>query len=318
MFQSIRQRLRSFISSADEQAEKKLRVSKTTQVRSALSSRFILSEKDIEDILWRLQLDLIQSDVAVETAGKILEELKEKLTGREIEKAKLDEFVRNSLRETLLEIITPKTEINLLEFIRNSSKPMKMLFLGVNGAGKTTTMAKVAEYLMNNGFSIIFAAGDTFRAGAIEQLEEHARNLNIRVIKHSKGADSAAVIYDAVEHATSKNIDVVMADTAGRMHTNINLMDEMKKICRVNNPHLKIFVGDALTGNDALEQAREFNRGVGIDAVILTKMDSDAKGGSAISMVHEIKKPIIFVGMGQRYSDLQKFDAEWFVDEILK
>lgn len=317
MFQSIRKRLNSFIGNAEEQAEKKLRVSKATQVKSALSSRVRLSEKDLEGILWQLQLDLIQSDVAVETAEKILEELKEKLTSEEIEKDKLDEFIRNSLREILIEILTPEKEINLLEFIQNSPKPVKILFLGVNGTGKTTTMAKAAKYLMDNGFSVIFAAGDTFRAGAIEQLEKHAQNLGIKVIKHSKGADSAAVIYDAVEHATSKNIDVVMADTAGRMHTNINLMDEMKKVCRVNSPDLKIFVGDALTGNDAVEQAREFNQGVGIDAVILTKMDSDAKGGSALSIVHEIKKPIILVGMGQSYEDLKEFDAEWFVGEIL-
>ena len=317
MFQSIRKRLNSFIGSTEEQAEKKLKVSKVTQVRSALSSRLRLSEKDLDGILWQLQLDLIQSDVAVETAEKILEELKEKLTSQEVEKNKLDSFVKNSLRETLIDILTPEKEIKFLELIRNSPKPVKILFLGVNGTGKTTTMAKAAKYLMDNGFSIIFAAGDTFRAGAIEQLEKHAHNLGVKVIKHSKGADSAAVIYDAIEHATSKNIDVVMADTAGRMHTNINLMDEMKKVCRVNSPDLKIFVGDALTGNDAVEQAREFNKGVGIDAVILTKMDSDAKGGSALSIVHETKKPIILVGMGQSYGDLKEFDADWFVDEIL-
>jgi len=301
----------------EQQIEKKLKVSKVTQVRSALSSRVRLSEKDLEGILWQLQLDLIQSDVAVETAEKILEELKEKLTSEEIEKEKLDEFVRNSLKETLIDILTPETEIKFLELIQNSPKPVKILFLGVNGTGKTTTMAKAAKYLMDNGLSVIFAAGDTFRAGAIEQLEKHAQNLSVKVIKHSKGADSAAVIYDAVEHARAKNIDVVMADTAGRMHTNINLMDEMKKVCRVNSPDLKIFVGDALTGNDAVEQAREFNNGVGIDAVILTKMDSDAKGGSALSIVHETKKPIILVGMGQTYEDLKEFDANWFVDEIL-
>ena len=352
MFQSIRKRLNSFIGNTEEQAEKKLaeqqaeeklaeeqlekepaeeqpeqqpteqpekklKISKVTQVKSALSSRVRLSEKDLEGILWQLQLDLIQSDVAVETAEKILEELKEKLTSKEIEKEKLDEFVKNSLREILIEVLTPEKEINLLELIQNSPKPVKILFLGVNGTGKTTTMAKAAKYLMDRGISVIFAAGDTFRAGAIEQLEKHAQNLSIKVIKHSKGADSAAVIYDAIEHATSKNIDVVMADTAGRMHTNINLMDEMKKVCRVNSPDLKIFVGDALTGNDAVEQAREFNKGVGIDAVILTKMDSDAKGGSALSIVHETKKPIILVGMGQTYDDLKEFDAEWFVGEIL-
>jgi len=316
MFQSLREKLKSFMGSTEERADK-VKVTRTTKIKSILSEKIRLSEKDLDGIIWQLQLDLIQSDVAVETAEEILEELKQKLTSKEIEKDNLDEFIKDSLREILVEVLTPEKEINFLEFIKNSAKPVKLLFLGINGTGKTTTMAKVARHLMDNGFSVIFAAGDTFRAGAIEQLEKHAQNLGVKVIKHSKGADSAAVIYDAVEHATSKNVDVILADTAGRMHTNVNLMDEMKKICRVNNPDLKIFVGDALTGNDAVEQAREFNQGVGIDAIILAKMDTDAKGGCALSMVHETKKPIIFVGMGQGYDDLKEFDAEWFVKEIL-
>jgi len=327
MFQSLREKLKSFIGSTEEQAEKELdgkelkkkelKITKTTKIKSILSEKIHLSEKDLDGILWQLQLDLIQSDVALETAEEILEELRQKLTEKGIEKDILDEFIKNSLREILINTLTPEKEINFLDFIQNSEKPAKILFLGVNGTGKTTAIARVARYLLDNGLSVIFAAGDTFRAGAIEQLEKHAQNLGVKVIKHEKGADSAAVIYDAIEHAKAKNTDVILADTAGRMHTNVNLMDEMKKICRVNNPDLNVFVGDALTGNDAVEQAREFNQGAGIDAIILTKMDSDAKGGCALSIVHETKKPIIFIGTGQNYNDLQEFDADWFVGEIL-
>jgi len=183
-----------------------------------------------------------------------------------------------------------------------------IVFFGVNGTGKTTTIAKLAYYLMQNGLKVVLASGDTFRAGAIEQLEKHADALGIKVISHQKGADSAAVVYDAVEHARAKNIDVVLADSAGRMQTNVNLMDEMRKIVRVIQPDLKLFVGDALTGNDAVEQARRFNEAVGVDGIILSKLDADAKGGSAISIAYEIKKPILFVGVGQEYTDLKEFD----------
>jgi fused signal recognition particle receptor len=170
---------------------------------------------------------------------------------------------------------------------------------------------------MNNGVSVVLAAGDTFRAGAIEQLELHGSRLGVKVIKHQKGADAAATIFDAVDHAKARNIDVVLADSAGRMQTNANLMSEMNKIIRVNKPDLKIFVGDSLTGNDAVEQARTFNDSIGIDGVILTKMDADAKGGCAISIAYEIKKPIMFVGVGQEYEDLMEFDNRWFVGEIV-
>ncbi|MCK4491255.1 MAG: signal recognition particle-docking protein FtsY, partial [Candidatus Altiarchaeales archaeon] len=213
--------------------------------------------------------------------------------------------------------ITPQEDIDFLEFISECEKPCKLIFVGVNGTGKTTTIAKVARYLMRNNLSVVLAAGDTFRAGAIEQISRHAQNLGVNTIKHQKGADAAAVIYDAIEHARSKGIDVVLADTAGRMQTNINLMDELRKITRVNKPHLSIFVGDALTGNDAVDQAKKFNDAIGVDAIILTKMDADAKGGSALSIVNETRRPIIFMGTGQNLEDLEEFDREWFVAEII-
>ena len=317
MFSSFRQKLKEFVNRTEESADNEIRVSAGTKIKGILAGKIKLSEKDIEDTLWKFQLDLIQNDVAVETTEFIIEKLREKLLGEEINRNEIHEFVIKSLRDVLRKTLTSEREIELIELIRNSDKPYKIVFFGVNGSGKTTTIAKVANLLMHNGIKSVFAAGDTFRAGAIEQLKKHGENLGVKTIAHQKGADSAAVIYDAIEHARAKGIDVVLADTAGRMQTNVNLMDEMKKICRVNKPDLRIFVGDALTGNDAVEQARKFNESVGIDAVILTKMDANEKGGSAISITNETKKPIIFVGIGQGYDDLKKFDSEWFLNRIL-
>ncbi len=317
MFRSLRKRLDSFIGKTEETVNKKIELTKTTRIKSIVSNKIRLSEGDLEGILWNLQMDLIRSDVAIETAEEILSNLRERLLDREIIKDKLDEFIRGALREVLLEIITPQEDIDFLEFISECEKPCKLIFVGVNGTGKTTTIAKVARYLMRNNLSVVLAAGDTFRAGAIEQISRHAQNLGVNTIKHQKGADAAAVIYDAIEHARSKGIDVVLADTAGRMQTNINLMDELRKITRVNKPHLSIFVGDALTGNDAVDQAKKFNDAIGVDAIILTKMDADAKGGSALSIVNETRRPIIFMGTGQNLEDLEEFDREWFVAEII-
>ncbi|ODS36484.1 MAG: signal recognition particle-docking protein FtsY [Candidatus Altiarchaeales archaeon WOR_SM1_86-2] len=337
MFDSLKNKFRKFIGKVEEEVkeeepkeearekepepelkkkEKKIKISAATKLKGILAKTVKLSEKDLEAILWDLQIDLIQSDVGVETSELIVERLRGRLRDREIEKDKVDDIIREVIREILLRALEVE-KINLLEHVKNAGKPVKIIFLGVNGTGKTTTIAKAAKYLMNNGFSVVLAAGDTFRAGAIEQLTKHAENLGVGIIKSKKGADSAAVIYDAVEHADAKGIDVVLADTAGRMQTNVNLMDEMKKICRVNKPDLRIFVGDALTGNDAIEQAKQFNDAVGIDGMILTKMDADARGGCGLSIVNEIKKPILFVGVGQSYEDLKEFDVGWFVDKIV-
>jgi len=204
------------------------------------------------------------------------------------------------------------------EFIENANKPVTIAFVGVNGTGKTTTISKITNYLQNRGFSVVMAAADTFRAGAIDQLERHADNLGTKLIKHQEGGDPAAVVFDAVEYAKARKKDVVLADTAGRMHTNINLMDQMKKICRVAPPDLVIFVDEAIAGNDAVERANIFNRTVPINGTILTKADADSKGGAAISIAHTTGKPILFLGVGQEYDDIIKFDPEWLVDRLFE
>lgn len=302
---------------AKDTGEKGVRLSAITQIKGIFRKTIRLNEKDLEGVLYELQMDLLENDVAMETSEAILQELRERLLNRDIDKESLDHYIKVSIKKTLIDVLTPDSEIDLIELISEGEKPYKIVFFGVNGTGKTTTIAKMARMLTDNGFSVVLAAGDTFRAGAIEQIEKHADSVGVKLIKHQKTGDAAAVMYDAVAHAKARNIDVVLADTAGRMQTNVNLMDEMKKIVRVNDPDLKIFIGDSLTGNDALDQAEKFNNEIGIDAIILTKMDADAKGGAALSISHVTKKPVIYVGIGQKYEDLKKFDREWFVSQIV-
>jgi fused signal recognition particle receptor len=190
------------------------------------------------------------------------------------------------------------------------------MFVGINGTGKTTTIAKIGHMLMKQGYSIVIAAGDTFRAGAIQQLEKHADKLGVKLIKHEAGSDPASVAYDAIEHARARKRDVVLVDTAGRMQTDTGLMEEMSKIERVAGPSLVIYVGDALAGNDAVNEAMAFNRAVGVDAVVLTKVDADAKGGAALSIRYATGAPVIFVGTGQEYKDLEAFSPGWMVERI--
>lgn len=277
----------------------------------------ILDEKDLTDPLWALEMALLESDVALPVAEEIVSSVKSELVGH---KKKIGANTGQLAEDALRSALTKMLSANHLDFdayIKTKEKPVKILFVGVNGTGKTTSIAKVARYLMNHGYSIVLAAGDTFRAGAIEQLEVHGERLGLKVIKHKTGGDPAAVIYDAVEYARAHNKDVVLADTAGRLHTNINLMDQMRKIVRVINPDLLIFVDEAIAGNDAVERARLFNESVPIGGTILTKTDADAKGGSAISIAYITGKPVLFLGVGQDYPDLVKFEPQWLVDRLL-
>ncbi|MGZ7108388.1 MAG: signal recognition particle-docking protein FtsY [Methanobacterium sp.] len=279
-----------------------------------------ISEKDIEDILFELEMSLLESDVALEVAEKIINSVKEDLIGRKIRRrSDVVEFTKEALRNAISQILGVETQ-DLEEMAKNARKtgePIKIMFVGVNGTGKTTTIAKIATFFVNKGYTPVIAASDTFRAGAIEQIGHHAENIGVKLIKHKKGADPAAVAYDAVEHAKAKGKEIVLIDTAGRMQTNVNLMDEMKKIKRVVKPDVIIYVGDSLTGNDAVDQASKFDDAVGIDGIILTKADADAKGGAALSIGYVINKPILFLGVGQSYDDIMEFNPEWMVEQLI-
>jgi len=320
MFGKLREKLKKFAQQVEEKIEdeeKKIEKEK----KPGLVERILqveIKEKDVEEALDELELDLLEADVALETVEALREKIKEKLVGKKVRigtnKGKL---IEEALREAILEILTPEKRVDLLEMIRSKEeKPFVIVFVGFNGSGKTTTIAKLANFLKKNGLSVVIAASDTFRAGAIEQIEEHAKRVGVKVIKHDYGADPAAVAYDAIQHAKARNIDVVLIDTAGRNELNRNLMDEMKKIVRVTKPDLVIFVGDSLAGNAVVEQAKQFNDAVKIDGVILTKLDADARGGAALSISHAIGAPILFVGVGQGYDDLKPFDEKWFVERI--
>lgn len=282
-----------------------------------------LTEEKLDDAINDLKLLLLSNDVAVDTADKIADEVIDFLKGEKIGRlSSTKKLLFEALEDTISEILTPEREIDLIKEIKKKKKrkpgePYVMVFLGVNGTGKTTTIAKVATLLKKHRITAVAAASDTFRAGAIEQLSKHMNKVGIRVIKHDYKSDPASVAYDAIEHAKSKNLDVVLVDTAGRQVTDKNLMREMQKIIRITQPDLIVFVGDSLAGNDALFQAKEFRDNVGIDANILTKLDADAKGGAALSISYETGKPILFVGVGQGYDDLKRFEPEEFVKSIL-
>ncbi len=271
-----------------------------------------LSEADLKYILWDLQIGLIENDVAVEVAERICTDLKQNLIGKSLPRKKIEETVKKSFRESIIDIL----KINSVD-LEAIKKPALVLLLGFNGSGKTTTLAKLAHRLKQR-YSVIMAAGDTFRAAALEQVEEHGKRLGVKVIKQKYGGDSAAVIFDAKKYAESNKIDFVLADTAGRSHANVNLVEELKKVCRVNKPHLKLLIVDALTGNDVVEQAKVFDGAVGVDGIILTKADVYEKGGAVLSAAHSIQKPILFLGTGQNYEDLEEFSPEKIVENLLE
>ena len=278
-----------------------------------------IQEKHVEDILWELEMGLLEGDVAMDVATAVVDNVKNDLVGKKIKRSNdITEYTYYALRNSVAEIIDVpgKSMTEMIEEKKAEGKPLVVMFVGINGTGKTTTIGKLANYYLNKGYTPVIAASDTFRAGAIEQVTHHADNVGVKIIKHKKGSDPAAVAFDAVEHATAQGKELVLIDTAGRMQTNVNLMDEMKKIKRVSNPDLVIFVGDALTGNDATEQAKKFNEAIDIDGVILTKADADSKGGAALSIGYVIKKPIMFLGMGQGYDDIMEYDADWMLDQL--
>lgn len=278
-----------------------------------------ISEKHLEDILWELEMGLLEGDVAMEVASAVVDSVKDDLVGRKIKRSNdITEYTYNALRNAVAEIIDipGKSMTEMIEAKKAQGEPLVVMFVGINGTGKTTTIGKLANYYLKKGYTPVIAAADTFRAGAIEQVNYHADKVGVKLIKHQKGSDPAAVAFDAVEHAKAQGKELVLIDTAGRMQTNTNLMDEMKKIKRVAKPDLVVFVGDALTGNDATQQASKFNEAIDLDGVILTKADADSKGGASLSIGYVIKKPILFLGMGQGYDDIKEYDADWMLNQL--
>lgn len=275
-----------------------------------------LKERALDDILHELELGLLEADVALPVAEELTKHVRENLSGKRIDRSfDIDEAVKLALKAAVKEVLAQRS-LDLAGIIKSKEPPIVIMFVGINGGGKTTAIAKLAYRMQKHGLSCVLAAGDTFRAGAIEQLTMHSEKLGCKIIKHQEGSDPAAVAFDAIEHARARKKDVVLIDTAGRMQTNTNLMDEMKKIKRVAKPDLVLFVGDALAGSDAVEQARRFDAAVGIDGVILTKVDADAKGGAALSIAKTIGKPIAYISYGQEYEKLGKFDPDWMVARI--
>ncbi len=275
-----------------------------------------LREGVLDDILSELELGLLQADVALPVVEELTKEVRVFLAGKRIDREfRVAEAVDLAFRSAVKKVLSDQ-EFSLNAILKARSPPVVIMFVGINGTGKTTAIAKLAHRLQARGHGCVLAAGDTFRAGAIEQLTLHSERLGCKIIKHQAGSDPAAVAFDAVEHAKARKKEFVLVDTAGRMQTNRNLMDEMKKIKRVAKPDVVFFVGDSLAGSDAVEQARRFDEAVGIDAVILTKIDADAKGGAALSIAKAIGKPIAYVSYGQEYDEFRRFDADWMISRI--
>lgn len=299
----------------EDKRELKANVGLSGGLKGLLFGGIEINENQITDLLWELELSLIESDVEAEAANEIVKQIKQRLIGKKVSAKKIDEYLNEQIKEILTEMMNTE-KINLLEETK-THKPLKILIIGPNGAGKTTSIAKLVNYFHKHKKTCIVAAADTFRAGAIDQLEIHAKQLGVRVIKQQYGADPAAVAFDAVKAAEAGKIDVVLIDSAGRQETNKNLMEELRKIERVAKPDLKIYVGEAYVGQTLLDQVEEFKTIVGIDGFILTKIDTDAKGGTAISLLYKMKKPILFVGTGQGYDDFKEFTPEFILERII-
>ncbi|MDD5700234.1 MAG: signal recognition particle-docking protein FtsY [Candidatus Nanoarchaeia archaeon] len=274
-----------------------------------------ISEEDFEKYNEELEILLLENNVAFEVVDKIIKILKEQIVGKELLKKEVDGQIRGIFGDIISQILIKP--FDLPDKIRLSEKkPFVILFFGINGSGKTTTIAKLARFLEDKRISCVMAAADTFRAASIEQLKEHGKRIKTDVIAHEYGSDPAAVGFDAINYAKKKGIDCVLIDTAGRMHTEKNLIREMEKISRVCHPDLKIFIAESITGNDATEQARAFHKDIGIDGIILAKSDIDEKGGTALSIGYVTGKPILFLGTGQAYSNLEPFDRNKFLEKL--
>lgn len=282
------------------------------------TGKVVIEEEDLEDPLWELEMALLESDVEMQVAEEILDTVRANILGET--RAQVDttaELVESALADALADVISVG-QFDFEKAVSEADKPLTIIFTGVNGVGKTTTIAKLTQYLESRGFSAVMANGDTYRAGASEQIQSHADALDTKLIAHEQGGDPAAVLYDAVEYAEANDVDVVLGDTAGRLHTSNDLMAQLEKIDRVVEPDMTLFVDEAVAGQDAVERAKKFNDAAQIDGAVLTKADADSNGGAAISIAYVTGKPILFLGIGQEYSDLQRFDPDALVEQLLR
>jgi fused signal recognition particle receptor len=323
MFGILKKKLKESVDGLVKRAEKEEPKEKPTEPHPIEEKKGLFgkirvkefSDKEIDEFFGPVETELLQANLALEVIDYIKSGLKEALVGKPVKRGEAGALIKDTFKKMLLDMVS-QDEVDLDKLMKEK-KPITILFLGFNGSGKTTTIAKLARILKDKGKKPVLAAADTFRAASIEQLEVHGNRLDLKVIKHDYGADPAAVIFDAKKHAESKGLDVVLADSAGRMHTNVNLMDELKKIVRVNSPDLKILVVDSLTGNDVVQQVRVFGENIGIDGLVLTKTDVNEKGGSVISACHVSKKPVLYLGTGQEYDCLERFEPVKFVKNLL-
>jgi fused signal recognition particle receptor len=284
----------------------------------AATGRTVITEEELEAPLESLELELLQGDVEMGVAREITERIREQLVGdtrKQVESG--EQVIERAIGDALRDVISVG-QFDFEERIRSAEKPVVIVFTGVNGVGKTTSIAKLSRWLETRGLSSVMANGDTYRAGANEQIEEHAEALDTKIITHEQGGDPAAVIYDAVEYADANGVDVVLGDTAGRLHTSNDLMAQLEKIDRVVDPDMTLFVDEAVAGQDATNRAEEFNDAAEVDGAILTKADADSQGGAAISIAHVTGKPILFLGTGQGYEDIERFDPDEIVDRLLR
>ncbi|MFB6207393.1 MAG: signal recognition particle-docking protein FtsY [Haloglomus sp.] len=286
-------------------------------VKRAATGKAVIKREELQKPLEELEMALIQGDVEMSVAQAITDRIEEKLVGETRAQVQTGEIlVQRAIGDALRDVISVG-QFDFDQRIQAADKPVVIIFTGVNGVGKTTTIAKLAQRFQDQGLTPVLANGDTYRAGANEQIEEHAEALDAKIITHQQGGDPAAVIYDAVEYAEANDADVVLGDTAGRLHTSNDLMAQLEKIDRVVDPDMTIFVDEAVAGQDATQRAKQFNDAAEIDGVVLTKADADSQGGAAVSIAHVTGKPILFLGVGQEYDDLERFDPDVIVERIL-
>ena len=305
------------VSPNEDREKERLKLGIVSSVKTLIMGETEIKESDIKDMLDNLELELLEADVDISVSQFIVENLRSKLIGKKVKRGSVTESINQSIKEVLVEVLENDKSFDFIERIRSLPKPVKIVFVGINGAGKTTTIAKVINLLQKNNLRVVVAAADTFRAAAIEQLSTHTDRLGVRLVKRDYGSDPTSVAFDAVNYAKAHSIDVVLIDTAGRQDTNISLINEMKKMVRVISPDLKVYIGESVSGNAIIEQVSSFNKEIGLDGIILTKLDCDPKGGTVLSLNKTSGVPIIFLGIGQKYEDLEVFNSEQIVSRIL-